>query len=190
MKRTIIFAALSAGLLIVSAGGRHRTAEISAGRQAPYFRLAEDGDTLSLDDFRGKFVILNFWSATDGPSRGAFTTFTAWRNRHPEADVGLIGINFDRSEGLYREIVRNDRVDTAHSFNVRGDKALALIDAYGLDKGYRSVLISPDGKIAAINPSEKTLDRLVTQGRHRSTASPLASPATPAFRQTADADSL
>ena len=112
------------------------------------------------DRFHGEYALITFWSSTDAPSRRASNLYTAWLRANPEARLRLIGVNFDDSEALFDEIVRRDSLDAKDQFYANGDTARAIADNYGLSDGFGSVLVSPDGKIAAYNPDDATLANL------------------------------
>ena len=59
---------------------------------------------------------------------------------------------------LFHEIVRLDSLEPSKQFHASGDTARIIIDNYGLERGYGAVLIDPEGKVAAYNPSDNQLD--------------------------------
>ncbi len=175
INKTLILLAVFIGILLCSVGysdARHRTA---VGKKAPAISLTHNNKTISLDDFRGEYVMLTFWSATDAPSRRAVNVYTAWKRSHPTLGFNVIGINFDDSRTLFDEIVRRDRLNSSNQYYLSGDDARAIGDSYGLDGGFGSVLVGPDGKIVALNPSEQALSAIVsTQGPRRSISKALS----------------
>jgi len=62
LKRFSALGAVLVGLLVGSAATAGDPAAVMLGQPAPSFRLAEvrSGQTHSLEDFRGKFVVLHF----------------------------------------------------------------------------------------------------------------------------------
>lgn len=160
MKKTLLIAALLVGLLLFAGGYGHGRRHTTVGDAAPVLAIPAADSVVAFDRLKGEYVILNFWSSTDAPSRRDANLYTAWLRRNPDADVRLVGVNFDDSEGLFREIVRRDSLVAADQYYVRGDTAQAIIRNYGLSDGYGSVLINPEGKIVAYNPTDAVLDRL------------------------------
>ena len=72
----------------------------------------------------------------------------------------LLSVNFDRSERLFREIVRRDGLSAKSQFHVKGSQANQLIKDYHLESGMKSFLIDPEGRIVAKNPTEKMLKEI------------------------------
>lgn len=157
MKKTFIILTILAGILLCAVGygdSRHKT---QIGHRAPALVLERPGKRVSLEDLAGRYVILNFWSSTDGLSRKSTNEYTAWIRRNPDAPVSLVSVNFDSNRTLFNEIVRRDSLLESNQFYVGGDTARALADNYGLKNGYGTLLIDPQGVIVAHNPTEAQL---------------------------------
>ncbi|MCM1067285.1 MAG: redoxin domain-containing protein [Muribaculaceae bacterium] len=164
MKKTFLLIALAAGILLFAgeyaAGTRHTT----PGMSAPALELREADSTVARDRLHGDYVLLCFWSTLDAVSRRDANLYTAWSRSHPDAPLKVIGVNFDDSQGLFREIVRLDSLEADNQFHVSGDTAEMVARNYGLEQGYGSTLVAPDGKIVAINPQVDNLAALVPAG--------------------------
>lgn len=161
MKKTFLIAALFIGVLLFAGGYAESRHHKPIGLHAPAIALEEADSVINLDRMRGDYVLLTFWSSTDAVSRQATNLYTAWERHNPEADLKMIGINFDDSQALFREIVRRDSLVNDQQFHISGERAKELSDKYGLDQGFGSVLINPEGRIVAYNPSPDELTTLI-----------------------------
>lgn len=67
----------------------------AAARPAPPFRLGlyTSNGTASLDDYKGKVVLLTFWFPGCGPCRGEFPHFESVLQKFRGKDVAYLGIN-------------------------------------------------------------------------------------------------
>lgn len=112
-----------------------------------------DGDSIvSLADMRGKYVLLTFWSSDDAASRLSNITYSSLASKYPELEH--IGVNFDSSPSMYREILKRDNLSgTSRQVRVEGASADKLINRYGLRNRFQSFLVSPEGNIISRNPS-------------------------------------
>ena len=153
MKKTLIIIAAFIGVLFCAVGYSDSQYRTAIGRPAPALSVNTSDGPLNLDSLRGHYVLLNFWKSTDAPSRRTANDYTAWLRRHKNTDINLVSVNFDDSEALYREIMRRDSLIPETQYHVAGDNARAIYDGYGLDKGLGTMLISPQGKILAHNPT-------------------------------------
>ncbi len=158
MKNTFLIAALLIGLILFASGYADSRQHPAVGKTAPTLDVPVADSVMNLDKMRGDYVLVNFWSSTDAPSREAANLYTAWQRRNPDTDMKLIGINFDDSRALFREIVRIDSLEPSQEYYATGEQAKSIIRSYGLEKGYGSVLVDPDGKIMAYNPTDEDLN--------------------------------
>jgi len=69
------------------------------GRQAPPFTLTLfDGKKVSLEDFRGKAVFLNFWASWCPPCRAEARDLEAAWQRFKDQDIVFLGIDIQDTE--------------------------------------------------------------------------------------------
>ena len=77
------------------------------GNHAPQFSLPSlDDDSISLSDYRGRLVILDFWASWCVPCRLSMPSLEAMA-RELGDDVVLLGVSLDRSEAEARSYVRS-----------------------------------------------------------------------------------
>lgn len=161
MKQTIIIAAVFVGLLLVAVGYNDDIFRTAIGREAPTFGVERNDTTFTPSQFEGQYVLLNFWSSNDAPSRRAANEYAAWMRKHPHTSLKLMSVNLDKNELLFKEIVRCDSLQPENQY-FAGDKARdAIINTYGLEHGNGSLLIDPQGRIAAHNPTQATLSHIL-----------------------------
>lgn len=163
MKKSISIIVLFFVLLISVSAYTGRVIDAKKGYSAPLFSVENANSTMSIDDARGKYLLLTFWSSSDADSRircNEYTDFAAKQNENEQ--LCLLSVNFDRSERLFREIVRRDNLNAESQFYVQGTKAAQLRSDYHLEDGYQSFLIDPQGRIVAENPSTTLLTQLLS----------------------------
>jgi cytochrome c biogenesis protein CcmG, thiol:disulfide interchange protein DsbE len=125
------------------------TASISVGEAAPgasYERLLGSGSE-SLSDYRGRWVLLNFWASWCEPCRTEAPLLEQFQRRHRGPSFTVLGVDLD------------DAVDDARGFvgkygltypQLRQGDGRASRDAYGMTGFPESFLITPDGDLALI----------------------------------------
>lgn len=165
-------------LIVLGSAQTHNEFAPVDGYRAPALALGQsaafdgDSDDAALDSIQsalsereGRFVLLNFWSATDADSRIRNTGYdrflAAFDSSDNQDSIELLSVNFDRSERLFREIVRRDRLNEASQFHVDGRNADQIFSDYALDMGFRSFLIDRSGRIIATNPSVDEITKIL-----------------------------
>ncbi len=133
----------------------------TAGSRAPMFRVERNDTTVALDNMKGQWVLLHFWSSGDAESRIACKQYTELEQSQLSSNPGerfhLLAVNLDRSERLFREIVRRDGLSAESQYHIKRSRAGKLINDYHLEAGLGSFLISPEGRIVARNPKAQQL---------------------------------
>lgn len=157
MKKTILLLALFIGLFVTSSGFNSTSLNTAIGKDAPEIDCYDISQAIKQCEDQGRYVLLSFWSSTDGPSRMSVNNYDSWLENNRDAKVDLLAVNFDKSSNLFREIVKRDGLDGDYQYNVAGETAKQIIHDYHLDNGYGSLLIDPQGKIIAHNPTIETL---------------------------------
>ncbi len=113
------------------------------GFTAPDFTLPTlDKREISLSDYRGRPVILNFWATWCGPCRYEVPAFKAFSEKYSEEEVVVIAINtqddpdsalgYAKADGLKFVIPIDPRGTVANLYNVRGMPTTFFINETGI----------------------------------------------------------
>lgn len=134
--------------------GREPVAEV--GRAAPNFALETlDGEALTLSDYRGTPVVLNFWASWCGPCRQETPALQQFAEENP--GVQVIGINQQEQPGQAREFVEEFGV----TYPIPLDRSGAVSQGFRVNRGLPvTFFISADGVIDAVHYSVVTADDL------------------------------
>lgn len=137
----VLAVAALAGALIIARG---RPADVVFGQRAPAFRLAGlAGQTVSLSDYHGKVVLLNFWASWCPTCREEFPVLDALYKKYRGEGFEIVAPSVD-AEG--RKAIMPFLAKAAPSFTVllAGPKTAA---AYGIRELPSSFLIGQDGVV-------------------------------------------
>lgn len=112
------------------------------GTEAPQFTVTDSDHTVSLKDYRGKVVVLNFW-ATWCPPCVEETPSLVQLQKDMGNQVVVLAVSTDVDAKAYEQFIRDHRVDL---LTVRdGDnKSNALYGTYKFPETY---IIDREGKI-------------------------------------------
>ena len=154
---------LVAGAALSIRGLADDTALPQAGQVAPNFTLpSQDGSKISLDSFRGKWVVLYFYpkDMTTGCTIEAHN-FQQDISKYRQLDAVVVGVSVD-STGSHKEFCAKEGL----SFKLLSDQDKTVVAQYGSMADYLGVkiakrntfLIDPHGKIVqvwtAVNPQQ------------------------------------
>ncbi len=111
-------------------GVASQSLKVEVGEPAPDFTLeTPSGELVSLSDYRGQVVVLNFWATWCAPCREEMPEFQAlWEEREAVGDLTLLAVNVQESSGSVTDFVD----EFALTFPVVLDSEGEVLDEYGL----------------------------------------------------------
>ena len=124
--------------------------ELKAGQRSPGFRLRTfpiDGEA-SLEDFRDKLVVLNFWATWCMPCTVEMPTLEALWQAYRERGLVVIGVSVDRGapRGLLAPYLDHQRL----TFPIVLDPDLTTSKAWRVSGLPATFLVKPGGDVAGM----------------------------------------
>ena len=121
------------------------TAQVKEGENAPNFTLKNlDGKEISLSQFRGKHVLVNFWATWCGPCKIEMPSLEALYERFKDRNFVLLAISNDMfGANIVKPFVKAHNIN----FPVLLDQRLKVSNAFGVVSLPTTFMIDPQGKI-------------------------------------------
>ena len=139
--------------------------QLQPGQTAPEFTLDDlDGQPVSLSQFRGKVVLLDFWASWCGPCIGDLPHLRQLKERTADQPVVFLNLSLDTDEAAWRKAIEEHGIEGVHvrahgfysdpakSYNINGIPSYYLVDSNGVIADCPSVR-NTDGMVAAIEKS-------------------------------------
>ena len=133
---------------------------VGVGDSAPDFSVvADNGRTVSLGNFGGRLLILNFWATWCPPCIQEMPSLDELQKRFKDSGVVVLGLSVDKNEKDYRNLLSKANV----SFLTARDPENRINQEYGTFKFPETYIISKDGKVIQkiIGPANWTDDNMV-----------------------------
>lgn len=128
--------------------------------------LEQPGTSLSLADFKGKYVLVDFWATWCSPCVGEMPHLHRAWERYKDRGLAILSISHDRKA---EDVARFRKAPATpmpwlHGFHADPPARKALGDAYGVYGIPKPVLIGPDGRIVTTTGLRgEALERTLTQ---------------------------
>jgi len=119
---------------------------LQIGASAPAFQLSDlRGQTVSLAQFKGKVVILDFWATWCGPCRLSMPLLEKLQMDHPN-DLKLLAINLEEPRDQVRDYVARQNIRTTVLLDSEGKVG----QIYGSESIPMQVIIDKKGIVRDI----------------------------------------
>ncbi|MFG0274057.1 MAG: peroxiredoxin family protein [Phycisphaerales bacterium] len=118
---------------------------IEVGKKAPAWTLPDaDGDMHSLEQYRGKVVVMDFWATWCGPCKMAMPGLQNLHEEFKDRGVVILGINTWERDGNQKAIDYMDEHEYTYGLMLDGDK---VAEAYGVRGIPTFYVIGVDGTV-------------------------------------------
>lgn len=141
---------------VALAGALAMTSMVGASAsRAPTFALpSRSGDTVSLDQLKGKVVMLNFWASWCGPCRQEMPLLDQMHKRYSALGFTMVGVNVDTNSKDAEDWLSKTPV----SFPVLFDRESKVSKMYEVSAMPSTVFIDRHGNVRSLHRGYKAGD--------------------------------
>lgn len=139
MKSYSVLATFAA--LLILSGCDRGSRPHGIGRDAPNFTAQDSERKISLSQFRGQIVVLNFWASWCAPCIAETPSLVSMQRQLQTRGVVIVAISADKDEAAYRRFVK----DYAINFVTVRDPSERIQHLYGTIQLPETYIIDREG---------------------------------------------
>ncbi len=123
--------------------------KIDIGQPAPVFVQNDTaGNPVSLDSFKGKYLLIDFWASWCGPCRQENPNVVAAYQKYHDKGFDVLGVSLDRSRAPWIKAIADDKLTWTHVSDLKywNNEASKM---YAVSSIPANFLLDPEGNIIA-----------------------------------------
>lgn len=136
---------------------------LEPGMTAPAFTQNDTtGNPVSLADFKGKYVLIDFWASWCPSCRAENPKIVDIYKKYRYKKFTILGISLDKSKEKWEQAINDDKLTWTQVSSLQGwENPVAA--QYGVNSIPHAILIDPEGKIVKRSISPKELDEFLKE---------------------------
>ncbi|MEO5891675.1 MAG: TlpA disulfide reductase family protein [Ferruginibacter sp.] len=142
---------------------------VKIGMVAPHFSInSPSGAALQLNDFRGSYLLIDFWASWCGPCRENNPKLKSFYDKYKKLGLKVLSISVDTDKTKWKDAIVEDKMEWTHGSDLLGVNSGTSFN-YHVVAVPEYFLIAPDGTILVksiggdINIIEDKLNKVMKQ---------------------------
>jgi len=143
--------------------GKNRTENTKSGVVVKDFGMNDiNGKLVKVSDFRGKYLLIDFWASWCGPCRKENPNVVKAYEEFKDKNFTILGVSLDNSKAKWLEAIKKDELPWTQISDLKGwDTPVTKL--FGLIGIPFNMLVDPEGKILATNLRGEQLSKKLSE---------------------------
>lgn len=138
---------------------------LKIGHTAPDFTLKDGfGNKHRLSDYKGKYILIDFWASWCGPCKEEFPALRKLHNHFKDKNFMMIGVSLDDKslEKNWKQTIKTEKLDWLQLSDLKhwDSDIVKLYSVYSIPA---NILIDSEGKIIAKNKTILEIEKILEQ---------------------------
>lgn len=151
-----------------SLDAKYATQMLPQGSVVPELALpTPEGDTLRLSDFRGQWVVLDFWASWCPDCRADIPNVLRLFRQYADSGIAFVGISFDDSAEAWQQAIEKYALPYPQASELRRMRNSETATRFGIKWIPSLYLVTPDSRVALgtvlSDRMERALQRVADQ---------------------------
>lgn len=139
-------------------------AGLQVGNKAPNIELTNwNGDTLSLKNLNGKYVLLDFWASWCPPCRAENPNVVKLYNQYKDKGFDVYSVSLDDNVDAWKKAVQKDKLDWKNHVSELKSWESNVAKMYKIESIPTTYLLDKSGKIIAKNLRGQELENKLAE---------------------------
>jgi len=132
--------------------------KVAIGAVTPDFSLPDpDGKDVNVADFRGKYLLIDFWASWCGPCRASLPGIVKVYDKYKDKNFTILSVSLDKDKDHWLAAIKHFGLVWTNVSDLQYWDS-KVVKLYGFEGIPFSVLVSPDGHIIAKGLEPEQLD--------------------------------
>ena len=133
------------------------------GSEAPNFTQKDpDGKSVSLSDYKGKYVLVEFWASWCSPCRAESPNLIKQYAAYKDKGFEILGVSVDSDKAKWVEAIKKDGLTWTQVSDLKGWESEAR-KVYGISGVPANFLVNPEGKIVGAHLVGEALNKKLNE---------------------------
>jgi peroxiredoxin/TolA-binding protein len=136
---------------------------VAVGKTAPPIRGTDlTGQSQSLDRYRGKVLLIDFWATWCGPCRAELPNVKAIYRKYKDRGFAVLGISLDQDRAALKSFLKEEQMEWPQLFDGKGWRN-EIAQRYGVTAVPHTVLLDRQGVIRYVDTRGQALEGAVEE---------------------------